>query len=60
MVGPNAHIALIAFPTYCTLAPGYKDAWLAYLECLGPAMTKYLKDREVFVSKKNCCLHLDS
>ena len=50
----------MAFPTYCTLAPGHKDTWLAHLECLGPAMTECLKDGEVFASEKDCRLRLDS
>ena len=59
MAGPNARVALMAFPTYRTLAPGYKDAWLAHLERLGPAMTECLKDREVFASEEDYRLRLD-
>ena len=60
MAGPNARVALMAFPTYRTLAPGHKDAWLAHLERLGPAMTECLKDGEVFASEEDCRLRLDS
>ena len=60
MAGPNARVALIAFPTYRNLAPGHKDAWLAHLECLRPAITECLKDGEVFASEEDCRLRLDS
>ena len=59
MVGPNARVALIAFPTYRTLTPEHKDVWIAHLERLGPDMTEYLRDSEIFESKEHCRLRLD-
>ena len=59
MAGPNARVALMAFPTYRTLAPGHKDAWIAHLERLGPGMTDCLRDGEVFKSEEHCRLRLD-
>ena len=60
MADPNTYIALMAFPTYYTLAPGHKNAWLTYLECLRPTIIKCFKDREVFASKKDYCLYLNN